>query len=187
MISLLKQGPSQEPVTVAELRDHLKLDGSEDTLLASLLNSARLLVEAQTGTRLLSQTWQFLMNKWEGEFIRLTQWPIISVEAITLLGEPTEIVSPDIYHLENNMRPATIWLNEGYAWPALNRSEMGILIEAVAGYGTQAENVPEALKTSVLLLAAYWYESNDWNGHIAATVVPPQVLNVLQDYRHIRI
>lgn len=47
--------PSAEPLTLAEVKAHLRLDGSdEDALLASLISTAREHLERETGLCLIS-------------------------------------------------------------------------------------------------------------------------------------
>ncbi len=187
MISLLTQGPQIEPVTVAQLRDHLRLDSSEDNLLASLISSARMVVEAQSGVHLINQKWNFILDEWPQNHVALSQWPVISVDKINVIGTEVELVSPETYRLETYARPATIWLNEGQIWPQIKRDKMGIVIEASIGYGARADDVPEPLRHVIMLLAAHWFESNEWNGQIPSSLIPASITGMLQNYRQMRI
>jgi hypothetical protein len=55
MALVLTAGPAVEPVTLAEARAHLRVDGSaEDTLISSLIITSRLHVEAALGRRSVS-------------------------------------------------------------------------------------------------------------------------------------
>lgn len=57
MALVLTNGPSVEPVSVSEAKAHLRIDGAEeDVLLASLILTSRLHVEAALGLALIDQT-----------------------------------------------------------------------------------------------------------------------------------
>jgi len=57
MALVLTSGPASEPVTLAEAKTHLRVDGSaEDTLIASLIITSRLHVEAGLGLALVTQS-----------------------------------------------------------------------------------------------------------------------------------
>ena len=55
--------PGAEPVTLAEAKDHLRLQhASEDELLAGLIRAAREDVERATGMALIDQTWRLALD-----------------------------------------------------------------------------------------------------------------------------
>ncbi len=67
MTPILLQPPAEEPVALAEARAFVRLDDTaEDGLLAALVTSARLTVEAVSGLALVSQTWRFVLEAWPG-------------------------------------------------------------------------------------------------------------------------
>ena len=60
----LVTAPATEPVTLAEVKAHLKIDGTdEDTLLTTLITVARQAVEDYTGRALITQTWQVFYDR----------------------------------------------------------------------------------------------------------------------------
>lgn len=55
--------PTAEPVTLAELKSHLRVDNtSEDVALVSDIAAARDWIEHRTGTRLMTQTWRWTID-----------------------------------------------------------------------------------------------------------------------------
>ena len=83
MNMILLTGPSLEPVTLAEMKLWLKIDGSEDdTVINALIVSARLSVEAVTKRILITQSWRVGLDEWrQGGLIRLPTGPLQSVTA----------------------------------------------------------------------------------------------------------
>jgi uncharacterized phiE125 gp8 family phage protein len=57
--------PDGEPVVATEAIDHLRLeaDTEEDALIASLVTSAREIIETQTGRALITQTWELTLDR----------------------------------------------------------------------------------------------------------------------------
>ena len=65
MALTLIAGPDDEPVSVAAAKAHLRVDaGDEDGLIASLITTARLQVEAAFGLALITQTWTWSIGCW---------------------------------------------------------------------------------------------------------------------------
>jgi len=83
MNMILLTGPSLEPVTLAEMKLWLKIDGSaDDTVINALIVSARLSVEAVTKRILITQSWRVVLDEWrQGGLIRLPTGPLQSVTA----------------------------------------------------------------------------------------------------------
>ena len=186
MISVLASGPDAEPVTLAELRAHLHIDTQNDLLLNSLISSARLFIEAETGVRMLSQRWRLLLNEWPHKIIELPVWPIIEVLHVKLLGSPSKLVNDAAYELESAARPAVLMVDDA-ALPTPLRDRYGIELEVLAGFGTSSDNLPEDLKLSVMLLAAYWFDLDDWSPYRTAPTVPPHVQDMINRHRLARI
>ena len=62
---VLTSGPAVEPVTLAEAKAHLRVDGTaEDTLIASLIITSRLHLEAAPGLALITQSWSWFLDAW---------------------------------------------------------------------------------------------------------------------------
>lgn len=62
---ILTDGPAVEPVTLAEAKAHLRVDGTaEDTLIGSLIVTSRLHVEAAMGLALVTQSWSVFLDAW---------------------------------------------------------------------------------------------------------------------------
>ena len=65
MIPILIAGPALEPVSLAEAKAWLRIDGSdEDALISTLVTSARLVLEAHTHQLFLEQSWKILYDAW---------------------------------------------------------------------------------------------------------------------------
>ena len=62
---VLTSPPAVEPLTVDEVKTYLRIDhDDEDCLLASLITSARLQVEAALDLALITQSWSWTFDAW---------------------------------------------------------------------------------------------------------------------------
>jgi uncharacterized phiE125 gp8 family phage protein len=151
--------PDVEPVTLGELKEHLRIGhASEDELLSSLIRAARDEVERATGTALISQTWRFVLDRWpRSGCVELMRYPartVLSVTAYRADGEAS-LIAPASYQFDPLSRPARLHFDER---PASLRTMNGIEIDFSAGFGEAGTDVPDLLKRAILTLTAHWYE-----------------------------
>jgi uncharacterized phiE125 gp8 family phage protein len=150
--------PLAEPVTLAELKAHLRIDtNDEDALLESLIRVARAHLEAVTGTALMPRGLRLVLDDWPGgQVIQLMKTPVQSIDAIRVYdldGLPRELVLSEVL-LDAAARPARLFIKER---PRPGQAINGIEIEFTAGFGAVTEIPPELLR-AVLIHAAYLYE-----------------------------
>lgn len=155
--------PILEPVSLAELKLHLRIDHSdEDELLKLILLTARESVEKFTARALLTQTWDICLNEWPDEdFIELPYGNLQSVTSVKYKdsdGTETTLTETTDYLVETNKeQKGRIVLPYGVSWPSdtLYPSHP-ITIRFVCGW-TKATDVPSSIKSALLLLAADSY------------------------------
>jgi uncharacterized phiE125 gp8 family phage protein len=191
MALVLTSAPAIEPVSLAEAKAHLRVDGSaEDTLIASLVITSRLHVEAALGLALVTQGWSLFLDDWPaGPAVRLPLRPVQEIAAVRLYAadESLETLAPDTYLLDGAGAPARIVRQGALAWPAPRRAANAIEIAFVAGFGDAAADVPAPIRQAVLLLVAHWYEHREPVEIGAAhAAVPQMVSELLHPYRMVR-
>jgi uncharacterized phiE125 gp8 family phage protein len=164
MISYLLAGPAEEPVTVAEAKAWLKVDGAdEDALIATLITAARLHLESVTGRALLTQSWRLVLDAWpQGGEVRLPVAPLSALTAIRAFDEDGDehAIGLAQFVVEAGGTPARLVLPGTVAGMPLLRQRFGIEIDYVAGFG-EAADVPQELKQALLVLVAHWFEHRD--------------------------
>ena len=132
-MTLVRTGePAAEPVTLAEVKNHLRIaHDSENDLLQGLIRAAREDLERATGMALIDQTWRLVLDGWplEGRAL-LARHPVKAVTSVTAFGSEGEarLIDPGSYQVDTLSRPARIHFDIR----------------------------PEPLR--VMLLAAHWYE-----------------------------
>lgn len=166
--------PSVEPVTVAELKEELRLlTSAHDDLLTRLLTAAREQVESFTRRALITSTWEATWGRWPsswphacrdasqfaGRVLTLPRATLQSVTWVKYLDEDgtlTEFAASN-YSVDIDTIPGRIVLKPSASWPTLGDYPNAIRIRFVAGYGDAAANVPQSLRLAIRFLVAHWF------------------------------
>ena len=84
--------PASEPVTLAQAKAHLRIDGTaDDDLLSDLIRAARQEVEQATGMALIEQGWRLVLDRWPAHgTVLLKIHPLRQVQSVTLYGSEGE-------------------------------------------------------------------------------------------------
>ena len=189
---VLTAGPAVEPVTLAEAKAHLRVDGTaEDTLIASLIVTSRLHAEAAAGLALITQSWSTFLDAWPpGPHLKLPLRPVQGIDAVRLYNEAgaATIVPPETYLLDSASAPSRLVRQGALAWPTPGRIANGIEIAFTAGYGDAAADVPAPIRQAILLLVAHWYEHRSpLEVGAQAQPIPGMVSDLLGPYRTMRL
>ncbi len=176
--------PSSEPITLAEAKEHLKVENTaDDTLITSLIKACREEAEEYTGLILISQVWTLYLNQfpkneddtwWDGmrtlpidyynksSKIELPKRPLQMVNFIKTYSDSdvaTTIPSSDYQvstYSSPNPRKGIITLRDGKTWPTFTRNQDGIEVQFMCGFGSPT-NVPENIKQAIKILVAHKY------------------------------
>jgi uncharacterized phiE125 gp8 family phage protein len=186
LIPLLR--PAAEPVTLADLKAWIRLDGSdEDDVLAALLATARLAVEEAAGGRLVTQDWRLVLDAWPPDGV-LTL-PLAPVQAVTAVRVRDAAGGAMVL-------PASAWLLDAASDPPRlvlvgspqvpGRRLGGIEVDVTAGYGPPAA-VPEPLRMAVRLTAARLFEHRGDGRDETGAAVPPAAVALIAPFRRVRL
>lgn len=169
----LVTAPTSEPVTVDELKAHLRVTSTaDDTYLASLVSAAREYVEQQTGRALAEQTREYTADAFPSNgVLRLGLAPVVSISSVNYLDEDGEeqTLSADVYTADTQSEPGALVLAVGKSWPATAPLPSSVRIRYTCG----ASPLP-ALKQAIIFIAAYWYEQR----------LPVNVGNIVNEMPH---
>lgn len=190
MALVLTSAPASEPISVAEAKAHLRVDGeAEDSLIASLILTSRLHIETALGLALMSQGWRLLLDQWsDGREVELPLRPLQAVEEVRVLSADANatVVSASQYLVDVASAPPRLVRRAAFPTPGL--PARGIEIDLTVGFGDDAEDVPAPIRQALLLLVAHWYEHRDPIEIGAADAgIPAAVSDLLRPYRMVRL
>ncbi|OYU49040.1 MAG: hypothetical protein CFE31_06555 [Rhizobiales bacterium PAR1] len=187
MIPVLLDGPTVEPISLAEAKLWLRLDTTdEDDLVRALIVAARLMVEAEIGQVLIGQNWRLVGDAWPaGELIPVRIGRIRSVSGgrvYSVDGVATAIAANRFTVFANSEPPAILALDRLIP----GRAYAGIEIDIRLGFGEAASDVPETIRLAIRRLVTLWYE-NRGDTHDPQAGIPPQIRALLRPFRRIRL
>ena len=164
------KAPAVEPVTLAEVKKHLRLATtdaeataytSEDDLLNRLITVARTQAEQETGRAFITQTKTYYLDAWPDEdFIRLP-YPTLQSAAVTYRLEDDDDYDETLSTVDTDIvsEPGRVVLQPNESWPSGTLyTDRPIKIVYVCGYGLAAD-VPEGIKSAILLKISDLYEN----------------------------
>jgi uncharacterized phiE125 gp8 family phage protein len=191
MSAILLDPPAAEPVTLAEAKEFLRLShDDDDATVAALIAAARGQVEARTRRALITQGWRLTRDVWPASgAIPILPVPLQAVTAVDVYGADglLRMLDVDAFAVDAAAAPALLQFAKA-APPAPGRPYGGIEIDIVAGYGDEADAVPQPLRQAVRLLVAHWYENRrivaasgetaQLPASVAALIAPFRVLSL---------
>lgn len=174
--------PAEEPVSLQEAKDHLRVEvTADDGLIARLITDAREWAERYTRRALVTQTWRL----WAYQFpdchydqdgigrdaacldctaLRLPGGKVQSVANVKYIDAAgtLQTLAGTEYTLDakDPQRPARLVPAYGKAWPGTRDEPNAVQVEYVTGYGAAAA-VPAIARQAILLHAGWHYEQRE--------------------------
>lgn len=152
--------PQEEPLTLEEVKEHLKIGDSEDTYIESLIKTARISLERYLNRALITQSHRVYYDCWHYK-MRIPFPPLQSVDGVFYYGQDetlTELPEEDFYWIVDTTDPSAIVRKFDVVYPELQDGRPdAIYIEFTCGYG-EREEVPEDLKAAMKLMITDYYE-----------------------------
>ena len=159
----LKTAPTEEPVTLAEAKVQCHMDAditAEDELLNLYIKAARKHVEAVTRRPLITQTWTWYGDCFDGDIeLKPNLRSITSIKYIDTDGNQQTIDDAN-YKADTVEVVGVAYPAYGYSWPYARNVTNAIEVEFSAGYGDAAD-VPEEIKQAMLLMIGHWYQNRE--------------------------
>lgn len=182
--------PAKEPVDLATMKQHLRLDiTDDDALLTNILLSARRQVEKFTARRLITQTWDYYLDRYPIEDTMVMPLaPVITINTIETTDNQLNVTTfdPSNYFVDNISDQTRIVLRLGKIWPVVAyglKKVNAIRINFDVGYGTDPAVVPQELLEAIKMLAAHFYQHREETEDKAPARIPLGVRYLLAPYR----
>lgn len=163
--------PAEEPVSLAEAKEHLRVDiSAEDALIQRLITDAREWAERYTRRRLVTQTLRMTLDDFprlQSEYdyaVKLPGGRVQSITQVRYLSTSGTLTTLDssLYVLLGRDQDRTARLLPIYdtTWPATRDFPEAVQVDYVAGYGA-ASAVPAAIRQTMLLHVGWHFEHRE--------------------------
>ncbi len=165
--------PAETPVTLAEVKAHCRVgENDDDAVLSGLLAAATDYIDGPQGLLgkcMVTQTWVQKLEDF-ADCVRLTVAPVASVSTITYYDADNaeQTLSATVYELRRDTLGAYVALKSDQSWPTIYDRKDAVTITFFAGVA--AADVPDTLKTAVLMLVSHWDENRDGGSEIPNSV-----------------
>lgn len=187
----LVTAPETEPITLTEVRDQCLIPADvtdQDAHISNILIPAvRDRAEAATGRRIITQTWDLVLDAFpDADYIEIPHPPLQSIESVKYRDATGTLQTWDAsnYVVEAPAGPrcrrGKLTLAFGVSWPSTYGQAGDVTIQFVCGYG-DADNVPALLKAAMLLDVATLYEHRE--NIVTGTIVAELPATARQIYR----
>lgn len=154
---------STQVVTLDEAKTHLRITGTdEDTLLNSLIDAATEYAQEYQRRKYLTTSCVDYLDAWL-RVIRPAWSPLVAVTSITYVDAngTTQTLAADQYRVDTDTQPARITEAWSCTWPAIRNITNAIAVTYTAGYGTAAADVPQRIRSAILLLVGHLYNNRE--------------------------
>ncbi len=184
--------PASLPVTVEQVRAHLRIDHTEeDAYLASLIGAAVDHLDGWSGIlgrALITQTWRQDFTGFDC-VMRLPMFPVASIASVAYVDASgaTVTLNSDVYELQSDERGAFIRLKVGQAWPVTGESNAPASVAYVCG--SAAADVPAAIRHAILIMVADMYRFTETSilGNATQVQISTTVDRLLWPHRRVHV
>ncbi len=180
--------PQVEPVSLADAKQHLRVDTDDDNLyITALISSAREWAETYIDRTFVETQWTMRLDFFPVE-IELPRPPMhttltATVVTYTLDTGSTATLSASDYRVDRHSTPGVIRNLYGGSWPSNRDDQNSITVTWWAGYGADSTKTPKAIRHAILMLVAYLYERRMAADSVPANEIPFGVKSLLDTHR----
>lgn len=183
--------PASLPVTLAEAKLHLRVDGTEeDTLITGLIQAAVSHLDGWTGIlgrALVEQTWRQDFDTF-GCSMRLGLGPVTEIVSVTWrneAGQVATVASSNYALVTDGIGPKVFW-DSGFSSPSGLYEQGAVSVTFKAGYPDDEDGnstVPAAIKVAILLMIGHWFSNRSAVEEGNFTDVPMSANALLAPFR----
>jgi len=130
--------PVANPVSLVEMKLHLRVDNStDDSLISTLINAATEWCEKYEGQSYMMRSYKVYLDHFVNEMI-LPFPPLISVSSVQYYDSSGDLqtLSTDYYTVDTDSFPGRAYLTFGQSWPATYTMPKSVIITYSTGYAT---------------------------------------------------
>lgn len=156
---------TQEPVTIAEVKDHLVIDHSDDdSYLATLIAAVvQYLGEVQDRT-FVTTTFDLKLDRFPtgGGVVEMPRAPLVSVTSVKYqdTDDVETTLAASVYTVDSSSTPGRLQPAFDESWPSTRGHVHDVTIRFEAGYGDPGD-VPRSHRHEILMRVSDLYENRE--------------------------
>lgn len=154
--------PASEPLALADVKLHLRVDVTDDdALITTLIQAAREHVEDVCERALMPQTWTERQSTFP-DVLKLRGGVVTAINSIKYVDEDgtTQTLDPSAYLADLTTEPAAVAPIYGTSWPLTRQQTGAVAVEYAVGYA-DADSIPAAIKAAMLLTIGNLYANRE--------------------------
>ena len=172
--------PTQEPVSLQEAKNHLRVDGNQDDALIQLcISSARIFFEKSCEISIAPTTLQLCLDNFP-ETIYLPFGPVSSVDDVEYTDSNSVDQSLDDWLEDLASNPARITPVLNAVFPETAQKINAVWVTYNTGWAPSA--VPKLLKSGILFYVGHLYENREAVTTGSLTEAPLAVQSIIQQF-----
>lgn len=153
----LTTAPAQEPLTVAEAKQHCSITQDDDNaLIDAYLRSARIAAEQYLSRALFTQTWTLQLSDFADVIWLPMAAPLASVTSVQYYDTDgvLQTLATSAYTVDTVSEPGRIVRAPDQSWPSVQSDRaMTVIVTYVAGWSS-VDDIPELIKQGMRLWIA---------------------------------
>jgi len=157
-------GPAAEPMTTAVAKTFLRqTDATDDTLIDTMIASAREWCEAYTGRAFINQTWTQIVDWGFPSVFILPHAPLSSVTSIAYVdtaGTSQTLASTE-YTVDTQREPGRVYEAYTKSFPTTRYIRQAVTVTYVSGYGAVSSAIPAPIITACQQLLLHMYDQRE--------------------------
>ena len=190
MIKKRTVAPALHPISYDQVKPFARItEDSEAVIMAGYaIPAAVAWAEKFCNRAFITQTWKVTASTFSemlsddsdfGQVLRLPIASLLTLSSITYLDADSvsQSFSTSYVHVVTSVDPGFLKLKSDYSWPSTDASPEAVSITFTAGYGPAVTDVPEYLRTVLMLLAVHIFENR------TAKDIPDAIAQMLAEFR----
>lgn len=165
--------PSVEPVTLAEAKEHCRIDtDDDDTYVSSLIALSRSVVEDRLDRTIMTTVWEARYDHFPLWELVLPRPPLRSSNTNGFLevtvtyrdegGTNRQMLSSNAdFQVDDKSVPGRIYPNYAAVWPAVRGDENSVTVKWTAGAESNEPQLEPVCKHAILLLIGHYYANRE--------------------------
>lgn len=167
--------PAEQPISLDEVKEHLKVVvDEEDGLIQTYIGAATQYAESATRRSIITRSYDYFADAFPTcGWFELPRPVLTSVTSVKYYDESDtqQTLAASKYYVDIKREPGRIQLKATEQWPVTIVRPNAVEVRYVAGYADK-DAVPSDIKTAMFLMIGHWFENRE------AVVVGPTGLRV---------